>query len=66
MRLSNTLREELHLFAGQLYFADFAACEDFSKTLEEEDAVPLAFIRHWMGIRRKGGNYLADPYWARR
>ena len=59
MRLSNTLREELHLFAGQLYFADFAAYGDFTKRLEEEEgAVPLAFIRHWMGIRRKGGNYL--------
>ncbi|KAL8856035.1 MAG: hypothetical protein Q9178_007344 [Gyalolechia marmorata] len=58
MRLSNTLREELHLFAGQLYFADFAAYEDFLKRLEEDNAVPLAFIKHWIGIRRKGGNYL--------
>ncbi|KAL8861603.1 MAG: hypothetical protein Q9178_002128 [Gyalolechia marmorata] len=57
--LDDTLRQELHLFAGQLYFTSFEEYEVLVKSLASEHAAPLGFIREWIGIRRKGQNFLA-------
>ncbi|KAL9640124.1 MAG: hypothetical protein Q9204_000841 [Flavoplaca sp. TL-2023a] len=56
--LEETLRQELHLFAGQLYFTTFAEYELLAESLATRDATPLNFIKEWIGIRRKGQNYL--------
>ncbi|KAL8731663.1 MAG: hypothetical protein Q9166_003242 [cf. Caloplaca sp. 2 TL-2023] len=60
--LSTIIRQELHLFAGQLYFSTFEEYEHVVKALAagpgSETAAPLSFIREWIGIRRKGQNYL--------
>ncbi|KAL8864229.1 MAG: hypothetical protein Q9198_010003 [Flavoplaca austrocitrina] len=56
--LEETLRQELHLFAGQLYFTTFAEYELLVESLATRDATPLNFIKEWIGIRRKGQNYL--------
>lgn len=56
--LEETLRQELHLFAGQLYFTTFAEYELLAGSLAIRDATPLNFIKEWIGIRRKGENYL--------
>ncbi|KAL9602748.1 MAG: hypothetical protein Q9219_001591 [cf. Caloplaca sp. 3 TL-2023] len=55
--LSPEVKQELHLFAGQLYFTTFEEYKRLEEGLESEDAVPLGFIKQWMGIRRKGQNY---------
>lgn len=57
--LSWTLRQELHLFAGQLYFTKFEEYELLMETLASGTArYPLSFIKEWIGIRRKRQNYL--------
>ncbi|KAL8894541.1 MAG: hypothetical protein Q9192_004234 [Flavoplaca navasiana] len=56
--LEESLRQELHLFAGQLYFTTFAEYELLAESLATKDANPLNFIKEWIGIRRKGRNYL--------
>ncbi|KAL8885570.1 MAG: hypothetical protein Q9215_006588 [Flavoplaca cf. flavocitrina] len=56
--LEETLRQELHLFAGQLYFTTFAEYELLAESLATRDATPLNFIKEWIVIRRKGQNYL--------
>ncbi|KAL8827109.1 MAG: hypothetical protein Q9170_007144 [Blastenia crenularia] len=56
--LSPEIRQELHLFAGQLYFTTFQEYESLHESLPTEFAAPLNFIKEWMGIRRKGQNYL--------
>ena len=56
--LEETLRQELHLFAGQLYFTTFAEYELLAESLATRDATPLNFIKEWVGIRRKGQDYL--------
>ena len=61
--LTNDLRRELHLFAGQLYFNSYQEYRDFLATVvtaqpaERMDAV-LRFIKAWIAIRRKGQNFL--------
>ncbi len=57
--LNDTLRQKLHLFAGQVYFTSFEEYELLVKSLASEHAAPLGFIREWIGIRRKGQNFLA-------
>ncbi|KAL8647212.1 MAG: hypothetical protein Q9210_005690 [Variospora velana] len=56
--LSHGTREALHLFAGQLYFTTFDDYKRFQRTLAEPNAVPLPLVKEWIGIRRKGQNYL--------
>ncbi|KAL8900129.1 MAG: hypothetical protein Q9207_005838 [Kuettlingeria erythrocarpa] len=59
--LSNATRQELHLFAGQLYFTRFAEYQHLNQGLEgsgTNQGVPLQFIKEWAGIRRKGQDYL--------
>ncbi|KAL8657317.1 MAG: hypothetical protein Q9226_002033 [Calogaya cf. arnoldii] len=52
------LRQELHLFAGQLYFTTFEEYQLLVEALEAKDSISLSFLREWIGIRRKGQNYL--------
>ncbi|KAL8934729.1 MAG: hypothetical protein Q9211_005078 [Gyalolechia sp. 1 TL-2023] len=56
--LSAEVRQELHLFAGQLYFTTFAEYARWTGTLATQEAAPLSFVKEWIGIRRKGQNYL--------
>ena len=60
--LNLSLRQELHLFAGQLYFNSYA---DYQALLEKLNAAScvapeksLSFIKAWLAIRRKGHNFL--------
>ncbi|KAL8720734.1 MAG: hypothetical protein Q9225_002434 [Loekoesia sp. 1 TL-2023] len=57
-KLSDEVRQELHLFAGQLYFTTFEEYEHLQKNLTTEYSAPLDFIKEWIGIRRKGQDYL--------
>ena len=60
--LDLNLRQELHLFAGQLYlnsYADYLAL--FEKLNSPSYVAPeklLSFIKAWLAIRRKGHNFL--------
>ena len=60
--LDLNLRQELHLFAGQLYlnsYADYPAL--FEKLNSPSYVAPeklLSFIKAWLAIRRKGHNFL--------
>ncbi|KAL8968995.1 MAG: hypothetical protein Q9197_004578 [Variospora fuerteventurae] len=61
--LSSDARQALHLFAGQLYFTTFDDYERFfiQQTMAKSSngASPSrALVKEWMGIRRKGQNYL--------
>ncbi|KAL8755210.1 MAG: hypothetical protein Q9184_004869 [Pyrenodesmia sp. 2 TL-2023] len=59
--LSSATRQELHLFAGQLYFTRFAEYQHLNQHLDgsgTDHVVPLHFIKEWVGIRRKGQDYL--------
>ncbi|KAL8690285.1 MAG: hypothetical protein Q9218_004235 [Villophora microphyllina] len=57
--LTPIVRQELHLFAGQLYFTHIEEYELMKSTLASQtNAVPLNFVKEWIGIRRKGQNYL--------
>ncbi|KAL8989104.1 MAG: hypothetical protein Q9177_001935 [Variospora cf. flavescens] len=61
--LSSDVRQALHLFAGQLYFSTFDDYERFfiQQTLAESSngvSPSRALVKEWMGIRRKGQNYL--------
>ena len=60
--LSLNLRQELHLFAGQLYINSY---EDYQALFERlnkpgyiEPAKLLSFLKAWLAIRRKGHNFL--------
>ena len=60
--LNLNLRQELHLFAGQLYFNSYA---DYRALLEKLNTASyvapeklLSFIKAWLAIRRKGHNFL--------
>ena len=61
--LTPTLRRELHLFAGQLYFSTFKEYREFlaenvtAKPAAEAEQV-LQFVKAWIAIRRKGQNFL--------
>ncbi|KAL8784896.1 MAG: hypothetical protein Q9213_003709 [Squamulea squamosa] len=61
-RLPNIVRQELHLFSGQLYFTTFSEYQSLAATLISETApktaAPVGFIKEWMSIRRKGQNYV--------
>lgn len=62
--LTRSLRRELHLFAGQLYFNTFEEYRDFlvdfinTEPVTQQDGV-LRFIKAWVAIRRKGQNFLS-------
>ncbi|KAL8854482.1 MAG: hypothetical protein Q9221_000753 [Calogaya cf. arnoldii] len=56
--IPQTLRQELHLFAGQLCFTTYEEYQLLLKALEAEDSISLSFLREWIGIRRRGQNYL--------
>ena len=61
--LTRSLRRELHLFAGQLYFNTFEEYREFladmitAKPATQAEGV-LRFIKAWVAIRRKGQNFL--------
>lgn len=61
--LTSSLRRELHLFAGQIYFSSYEEYRDCLDTIilpkpaaQAEDV--LKFIKNWLAIRRKGQNFL--------
>ena len=53
---------ELHLFAGQLYLDKYdqycQLCTLLGTAPGSTINIPLAFVKEWTGIRRKGRNYL--------
>ena len=55
-------RLELHLFAGQLYLDTYdqyrQLCEMLGTAAGSTASMPLSFVKEWIGIRRKGQNYL--------
>ena len=62
-KLMPSLRRELHLFAGQLYFNTYEEYRDFllayiTAKPATEAKQALQFIKAWVGIRRKGQNFL--------
>ncbi|KAL8805503.1 MAG: hypothetical protein Q9200_005403 [Gallowayella weberi] len=60
--LSGNVRQDLHFFAGQLYFTVFQEYEQMVRALASGSgsttAAPLGLLKEWIGIRRKGQNYL--------
>ena len=56
------LRQELHLFAGQLYFNSYADYRALLEKLNSQTYIApeklLSFIKAWLAIRRKGHNFL--------
>ena len=56
------LRQELHLFAGQLYFNSYADYRALFEKLNTASYVApeklLSFIKAWLAIRQKGHNFL--------
>ncbi len=56
------LRQELHLFAGQLYFNTYAEYRALLEKLNTASYVApeklLSFIKAWLAIRQKGHNFL--------
>ena len=56
------LRQELHLFAGQLYFNSYADYRVLFEKLNSQTYIApeklLSFIKAWLTIRRKGHNFL--------
>ena len=55
LRLSPGLRQQLHLFAGQLYINTY---EDYRELLRSSPRmVNLNFLKEWIGIRRRGQNF---------
>ena len=60
--LNTDLRQELHLFAGQLYLNSFADYQALFQKLNKPGYVApeklLSFIKAWLAIRRKGHNFL--------
>ena len=57
LTLHPSLRRQLHLFAGQLYINTY---EEYKALRRESSSVMVAlpFLREWIGIRRRGQNYL--------
>ena len=55
--LDASLRRQLHLFAGQLYFDSYEDYCGFRDSLPS-DVGHLRVLKKWMGIRRRGQNYL--------
>lgn len=62
LTLDPKIRLELHLFAGQLYLATLnqyrQLCETLDTAPDSTTNIPLSFVKEWIGIRRKGQNYL--------
>ena len=60
--LNLNLRQELHLFAGQLYFNSYADYRALFEKLNTATYIApetlLSFIKAWLAIRRKGHNFL--------
>ena len=60
--LNANLRQELHLFAGQLYFNSYADYRALFEKLNTTSYIApeklLSFIKAWLAIRRKGHNFL--------
>ncbi|KAL8936479.1 MAG: hypothetical protein Q9216_004910, partial [Gyalolechia sp. 2 TL-2023] len=56
--ISQEAKQQLHLFAGQLYFTTYADYEHYKGQLNADNTALLGFVKEWMGIRRKGQNYL--------
>ena len=61
--LPSSLRRELHLFAGQLYFNSIEEYRSFlavmitaKPAMQAEQC--LKFIKAWVAIRRKGQNFM--------
>ena len=56
LRLSAGLRRQLHLFAGQLYINTY---QEYLELLTGFPSmmVNLAFLKEWIGIRRRGQNF---------
>ena len=56
LRLSPGLRQQLHLFAGQLYINSY---EEYLELRRGSPSmmVNLAFLKEWIGIRRRGQNF---------
>lgn len=56
------LRQELHLFAGQLYFNTYDEYRALLEKLNSPSYIApeklLSFIEAWLAIRRKGHNFL--------
>ena len=56
------LRQELHLYAGQLYLNSYADYQVLFEMLNKPSYVApeklLSFIKAWLAIRRKGHNFL--------
>ena len=59
--LTSSLRRELNLFAGQLYFnthKDYKdLCVDIGPRFNTKVDETLGFVRGWIGIRRKGQDF---------
>lgn len=55
-------RLELHVFAGQLYLDTYdqyrQLCEMLGFAPSSMPTIPLSFVKEWIGIRRRGQNYL--------
>ena len=60
--LNANLRQELHLFAGQLYFNSYADYRALFEKLNTASYIApeklLSFIKAWLAIRQKGHNFL--------
>lgn len=60
--LNLSLRQELHLFAGQLYLNSYADYQVLFEMLNKPSYIApeklLSFIKAWLAIRRKGHNFL--------
>ena len=56
LRLSFELRFQLHLFAGQLYINTYKEYLTLRNSLPSV-LVNMAFLKEWIGIRRRGQNY---------
>ena len=60
--LNANLRQELHLFAGQLYFNSYADYRALFEKLNTASYIApeklLSFIKAWLAIRQKGHSFL--------
>lgn len=56
LRLSSSLRQQLHLFAGQLYINTY---EEYLELWRGHPTimVSLTFLKAWIGVRRRGQNF---------
>ena len=56
LKLSPSLRQQLHLFAGQLYINTYEEYREWQRG-PPAIMVNLTFLRAWIGIRRRGQNF---------